>query len=547
MVSTRDHELGQATSGKQPDVLIVGGGINGVGLFRELALQGLRVLLVEKGDFCSGSSAAPSRMIHGGLRYLEYGETGLVRESLRERDALLRNAPHYVQPIETVVPVYSWLKGLLSAPTKFLRGKGRPTQRGAVVVMIGLTFYDMFTRASREVPKRSFASRARTLRALPDLDPSIVASATYWDAQISYPERLALELVQDGEAASETATALNYVSLQRLDASGALVRDQLTGAEATVRPRVVINATGGWIDLTNGAMGARTKSVDGVKGSHLVIEDPELRDSLDGRLVYFENSDRRICIVFPWQGKVLAGSTEIPLADPDEAVCTPDEARYILDSLGELFPGHSIGPGSIVSTFSGVRPLLAGDRETENEMSRAHSALPVRIPGVDVPVYSMAGGKWTTFRSFSEEMADIVLEQLSEPRRASSSELAIGGGRDYPSDPAAIEAWLVRVESQTGLPRERLEQLLERYGTTAAAIAEALSQDGDRPLEHCAEYSTGEVRWILEHDRVRRLDDLVLRRTTLALLGHVSGRLLEELAQLCAEPLGLSISEQQEE
>ena len=125
------------------------------------------VTLVEKGDFCSGSSAAPSRMIHGGLRYLEYGETKLVRESLRERDALLRNAPHYVRPIETVMPLYSWFKGLGSAIPKFFRGKGRPSQRGVLVVMIGLTFYDLYTRASRMVPKRSFSSRAKTLRTLP--------------------------------------------------------------------------------------------------------------------------------------------------------------------------------------------------------------------------------------------------------------------------------------------------------------------------------------------------------------------------------------------
>ncbi len=345
-MSERDTALDEALSGDAPDVLIVGGGINGAGLFRELALQGVSVLLVEKGDFCSGSSAAPSRMIHGGLRYLEYGETRLVRESLRERDALLRNAPHYVRPIKTVMPVYSWFRGLLSAIPKFIRGKGRPSQRGAIVVMIGLTFYDLYTRASRMVPKRSFSSRASTLRALPGLDPRVVGSATYWDAWISYPERLALELIQDGEATTGRARAVNYASLVGLTDDGAvIVRDESTCTRAMVRPKVVVNATGGWVDLTNAAIGVETQSISGVKGSHLVIDDPGLLDDLDGRMVYFENSDQRICIVFPWQGKVLAGSTEVPHANPDTAECTAEERQYILDSLAELFPGQIRGFG----------------------------------------------------------------------------------------------------------------------------------------------------------------------------------------------------------
>ena len=154
--------------------------------------------LVEKGDFCSGSSAAPSRMIHGGLRYLEYGETRLVRESLRERDALLRNAPHYVRPIETVMPLYSWFKGLVSAIPKFFRGKGRPSQRGVLVVMIGLTFYDLLHAGQPHGPHAFVlvAGEDAARRCRVSIRASS-GSATYWDAWISYPERLALELIQD--------------------------------------------------------------------------------------------------------------------------------------------------------------------------------------------------------------------------------------------------------------------------------------------------------------------------------------------------------------
>lgn len=546
-MSDRGGRLGQVLRGDPPDVLIVGGGINGVGLFRELALQDVKVALVEKGDFCSGSSAAPSRMIHGGLRYLEYGETRLVRESLHERDRMLRNAPHYVRPIETVVPLYSWFKGLFSAVPKFLRGRGRPSQRGAVVVMLGLTFYDIFTRSSRMVPTRSFARRAKTLAGLPALDENVVGSAMYWDAQISHPERLAVELVLDGEATSEKATALNYVSFVSMDGDSVSVRDELTGEEATIRPRIVVNATGGWIDLTNAAMGARTRSIDGVKGSHLVLDDPELLEMLGGRMVYFQNSDQRICIVIPWQGKVLAGSTEIPVVDPENAVCTQEETRYILESVNELFPGRTVTEDVIVSTFSGVRPLVAGDRETENEMSRDHSLGRVEPPGSDIPVYSMAGGKWTTFRSFSEQVADLVLDDLGLGRSVSTKELAIGGGRDYPVDETARTAWCQRVATETGLDLARVERLLERYGATAGEVAAAVARGGDEALSSCPEYSRAEIEWIVEHERVRRLDDLVLRRTDMALLGHASRPLLDELTTLLAAGIGLSPSEQEAE
>jgi len=518
------HRLETSIGDARPDVLIVGGGINGVGLFRELALQGVKVLLVEKGDYCSGSSAAPSRMIHGGLRYLEYGETGLVKESLQERDSLLRNAPHYVRPIETVMPLYSWLKGLFSAVPKFLRGKGRPSQRGVAVAMIGLTVYDIYTRSSRMVPKRSFSSRSATLKEMPALDSGVVGSAIYWDGQISHPERLALELMQDGESASESAKALNHVAFEAMDGDAVEIRDVLTDERATVRA----------------AMGAETSSIDGVKGSHLVVDDPELYKMLDGRMVYFENSDQRICIVVPWQGKVLAGSTEIPLADPDTAVCTPDETQYILESLNELFPGRSVGLDMVVATFSGVRPLLAGDRETENEKSRAHAATRVPVSGSSVPVYSMGGGKWTTFRSFAEEVTDLLLDELSVERRVSTADLAIGGGRDYPTDPEAREAWCDRIAAETSLSTERVEVLLGRYGTTAAVVARAVAEADDQALTNCPAYSAAEVEWIVEHERVRRLDDVVLRRTNLALLGYLSAPLLDELSRLVAAGLGLT-------
>jgi glycerol-3-phosphate dehydrogenase len=228
------------------------------------------------------------------------------------------------------------------------------------------------------------------------------------------------------------------------------------------------------------------------------------------------------------------------VADPDSAVCTPEEQQYILDSLAEVFPARTIDAGAIVSTFSGVRPLMAGDGETKNEMSRDHACTLVSAPGSRLPIYSMPGGKWTTFRSFAAEMADIALGVLGRGRVVSTQGLPIGGGRDYPSDDSAREAWAATLADTATIPIERARDLLRRYGTTAADVAKALGGEADRPLSHCHSYSTAELDWIIGHEHVRRLDDLVLRRTSLALLGEVTMPLLEELSHQLARHLGLS-------
>jgi glycerol-3-phosphate dehydrogenase len=229
------------------DVIVVGGGINGTGVFRELALQGLRVLLVERVDFCSGCSAAPSRMIHGGLRYLENGEFALVRESLRERNALLRNAPHLVKPLATVVPITSVFSGLLNAAASFFRLSSRPARRGAVPVRIGLTIYDWVNGRKRILPRYRFLGARAAFRRWPKLTPLMRFAAVYHDAWISYPERLGIELVLDTGRSAPDSIALNYAEIA-VDGSGFVVTDSETGVRYPVTAKTVVNATGAWLD-----------------------------------------------------------------------------------------------------------------------------------------------------------------------------------------------------------------------------------------------------------------------------------------------------------
>jgi glycerol-3-phosphate dehydrogenase len=540
---TREERLAAIRRQPEISVLIVGGGINGVGLLRELALEKVDALLVEKSDFCSGASSASTRIIHGGLRYLENGEFRLVRESLRERNRLVVNAPHYVRPLPVTIPIFSWTEGLLSAPARFLGLNVRPRGRGALLCKIGLSLYDLLAGARRVLPAHQFKSRHASLAERPHLQPGIVCTATYYDAWISYPERLCVELVLDAETLCSTARALNYVCVEGANGNKVVLKDEISGERLEVKPRIVVNATGAWIDFTNQRLGQQTQYIGGTKGSHLVLDHPELLAATRGQMLYFANADGRICIFYPVYGKVIAGSTDIPVSDPEQAFCGEDEVDYILESVRQVFPAlpRPVDRSNIVYRFCGVRPLPRSDSFTPGEISRDHSCevLPAGN-GIDFPVYSLIGGKWTTFRAFGEQVADKILNHLARARSASSAALPIGGGKDYPTTPAQKTAWLSSVAEKTGLPGDRSAGLLERYGTRAEDVAQFTRAEPDQPLRSLPEFSRREIQFLAFQERIARLDDLVLRRTIMALLGQLSLRLLEELAEVLGEELGWS-------
>src|SRR5690606_30926303 len=322
---TRQQTLDFIKQNPEVSVLIIGGGINGIGTFRDLALQGVDVLLVEKGDFGSGASAASSHMLHGGLRYLENGEFRLVREALHERNRMLINAPHYAHPLPTTIPIFKIFSGILNAPLKFLNLLDRPGERGALVIKIGLTLYDWFTRDSQVMPTHKFYSREESLKKRPLLNPDIFCTATYYDAWMPTPERICMELVADGEAAHQQARALNYVAAADGAGDTVTLRDELTGETFAVKPQIVINAAGPWIDFVNKALGQPTQFIGGTKGSHLVLNHPALHEACAGHELFFENKDGRITLFFPLMDRVLAGTTDIKISDPEQASVTDDE------------------------------------------------------------------------------------------------------------------------------------------------------------------------------------------------------------------------------
>ncbi|WP_250456177.1 glycerol-3-phosphate dehydrogenase/oxidase [Caballeronia sp. ATUFL_M2_KS44] len=547
----RDFFLDRLKRDPKISVLIIGAGINGAGLFRDLSLQGVDCLLIDKTDFASGASSAPSRLIHGGVKYLETGEFRLVAESTLERNLLLKNAPHFVLPLETVLPIHSYFGGLLSSALRFFGMKAKLADRGAVVSKIGLALYDFLGRHDRTMPLHRFAFRKRSLASLPLLDPAIKATATYYDAKVTHAERLNYELVADGLAACAESAAANYVSVARAEGGVVWLRDLVSQSLVAVEPDVVVNAGGAWIDSVNAALGIERKYIGGAKGSHLIVDHPELHAQLRGRMVYYGSKDGRISLVYPFMGKLLIGSTDIRVTDPDQVRCEDDEVAYMLGVLREVFPGVALNESDIVFRYSGVRPLPYSDAANPGDVSRDHAMHVDRLPGAQTPVLSLVGGKWTTFRGFAAAAADDTLARLGRSRKADTRHEPIGGGHGFPRDAKARAAWIDDTARRFAVSTVRAETLLSRYGATgfdvAADCAQAHDDGPDRPLAHEPGYTVREIRYLCENEMVTHLADLLFRRTTLAISGLLTKALVSEVAETAAPALGWDANRLQQE
>lgn len=547
---TRQQTLERLRADPSVSVLIIGAGINGAGLFRDLALQGVDALIVDKQDFCAGASAAPSRLIHGGLKYLETGEFRLVAQSTRERNLLLRNAPHVVHPLRTAMPTHSWWGGIWPSIQRFFRRPAKIDDRGILISEVGLTLYDFFGRHFRSMPRHSVMLGRKVHRSLPDIRRDVRALHTYYDAAISQAERLGFELIDDGCRTHRGAMALNHVNLVGADGEAVMFEDEKGGA-FTVKPQLIINAGGAWIDEINRQLGRETRHIGGTKGGHLIIDVPAIRRQLDGRMIYFGTPDGRICLIYPFMNHVLVGATDIRCTDPDQAVCDDDERDYMLEAVRYLFPGVAIGPEQVRYRYSGVRPLPRSDAADPGQISRDHAIVEDRIH--DWPVLSLVGGKWTTFRGFAEEVADEVLARLGRRRELDTRQLAIGGGRDYPRDTASREAWLSRVTALCEGDRQRAITLLDRYGTRGEAVGRhcaRMSAEGanrQRPLASLADYRVGEIDFVCRFERVEHLADVLFRRLPIALSGQLDSAVIDEVATLCCAALGWAETRRREE
>jgi glycerol-3-phosphate dehydrogenase len=535
---------------RNPDisVLVIGAGINGIGVFWDLALQGVDVLLIDRSDYSSGASAASSHMAHGGIRYLENGEFRLVREAVQERNRLIENAPHLVKPLPTTFPIFKLFSGILNAPLKFLGMLDRPSERGALVIKIGMTLYDFFTHKQGTVPKHRFLNRERSLEKFSELNPTILYTGTYYDGAIRSPERIAIELLTDAASYNKHAIPLNYVSAEKVNEDVIVLCDEISGESFTVKPNVVVNAAGPWIDRVNHKLNRNTSYIGGTKGSHLVLDHPELSRSIKGHEFFFENNDGRIVLIFPLEERVLIGTTDIRIDDPDAAIITEEEVRYFIEMIRRVFPAIKVEERHIVFTFSGVRPLENSGTNFTGQISRDHKIEIDEIGGIDsIPVLSLVGGKWTTFRALAEQTSDRILGMLGRARNNSTECVKIGGGKDYPIAEKDRSLWISKVSRNMGLDEKRVETLLKRYGTRAEEIADFISSDIDMALTNYPSYSRSEIAYIVQHEDVVHLDDFLLRRSMIGMLGLCSREGLEEVGQVIGGVLDWSESKIQNE
>ena len=487
------------------DVLIVGGGITGAGVARDAARRGLRVLLVEQSDLASGTSSRSSKLVHGGLRYLEQGELALVFESVAERRVLLDIAPHLVRPMPFLLPVFS------------------DSRRGMFTINIGMWLYDGLS-LFRSPKLHQSLSRKRVRAAEPDLrHDGLKGAQVYYDCATD-DARLTLETVLD--AVRHGATVLTHTRVERWTTengrvTGCALKDQLSGEEAEVTATVAVNATGPWSDTVRGdGDTVSDPRMRPTKGVHIVVNASRLK--LAHAVCCMHPDDGRVFFTIPWGEQTYIGTTDTDFeGDPGDVYADLSDVDYLLKATNNYFPGRNIGHEDVISTWAGVRPLV-GDEEAENEsaVSREHSL--VCEPN---GVVTIAGGKLTTYRKMAEEVVDLVVSELGE-RGGSIGELRAPETETDPL-PGAV-GWperggekqivsTVQDYSEGLINRATAKHLVAVLGMRAIDLAErvAAAPDTAAPLVQGRPEILGQVDWAVTVELARTVTDVMMRRTQL--------------------------------
>ena len=474
------------------DILVIGGGITGAGILNEASRRGLRALLLERGDFASGTSSRSSKLVHGGLRYIKEGKIALTRESVRERESLLRDAPGLVEPLAFLMPHYPGRK-----PGRALLG-------------VGLAVYDVLAGSwnHRFVQPHEALMMAPPLRAEGLQGAHLYGDATTDDA------RLVLRLLQ--EAQTRGAVALNYVEVRALlrrngAVNGATVVEVAGGRTIPISARVVINATGAGADALRGTIDEAPK-LRPLRGSHLLL--PNWRLPLGLSVAFSHPHDGRPVFAYPWCGMTLVGTTDLDHHGDlhSEPRITTQEVSYLLAALADHFPSAQIAAHDIVSTYAGVRPVVASGKTDPSKEGRDQLLLD------EQGLITITGGKLTTFRP-------MALAAL----RAASKHLG-GTGAPASAAPYLVQSPLPHAPALSEALRERLAG---RFGSKAQAVVD---EAGPEELEVIGPSQTlwAELRYAAQHEAVMRLDDLLLRRTRIGLTFSDGGAaLFPRIHQVC--------------
>jgi glycerol-3-phosphate dehydrogenase len=522
------------------DVIVIGGGIVGTGIARDAALRGLRVALVEKEDFGAGTTSRSTRLIHGGLRYLEQLDFGLVRQDLRERELLLRNAPHLVRPLPFLVPFY---------------GRGAFDR---LKLRAGLALYDLLSY-DRSLPGHRMLSRTETLSAEPGLNPEGLQGATlYHDAQISAPERLCVENALD--AAAHGALVFNHTEVvgaireepyirtgkhgetgkgivdrsasPRLRLSGVRVRDRLTGAEADIRGKITVNAAGPWFDAVAGLLtGEASRRLRRTKGIH-VAAPPSTRHAV----VLFSEQDERLYFLIPWLGYTWVGTTDTDFTgDPSETRATAEEVAYLLRGARRAVPDGDWD--SLYFTQAGVRALAREEGKHPSAVSRKHLLLEGGAGAGAEGLLSVVGGKLTAFRGIAEEVADRICRRLGRDLRGTTANRPLPGGRFESVE--RLQAECAARGAKCGLSAAQACHLVTIYGARALEVLDLAREASElaSPLHPAYPDIRAQVHDAVQHEWCRTAADFLMRRSLLSFTPDQGRRALEpviaEMAALC--------------
>ena len=502
------------------DLLIIGAGINGAGIARDAAMRGFRTALVDKGDFGGGTSGRSSRLIHGGLRYLEMGNLRLVFEASRERRTLLRIAPHLVWPRSFIFPIHAG--GRLS------RWK----------LAAGLTLYDILA-LFRNVRRHRMLGKQRIQHAEPHLrDRGLKGGGRYYDAQCD-DARLTLANVRS--AHEHGALVANYVHLDDFEPADGRVRrvrvtDRVTNASYTIRAKVVVNASGPWSDELRAKDGNSTPVLRKTKGVHLTVARNRIGNT--EAIAMTSPVDGRVMFVVPWGELTYIGTTDTDdLTDPDMVRATADDVIYLLRSANALFPEAHLQPADVVSTWAGIRPMVASpETKDPGAVSREH-----RILVSDSGVISVVGGKLTTYRAVAEETVNVVERKLRDidgrkpVGRAPTDTQPLPGGATRDLDVLTEEI------AREGFGRETATHLVRAYGTESAAVLNLAQSDPDlaRPIVAGHPAIRAQLVHAIRREMAITLTDLLVRRTHLfyEVLGHAVPE-VPGVVDLAAQELG---------
>lgn len=539
----------QTPSSTLPPILILGGGIHGAAVARELILNGIPVILVDTGDLASGATSKSSRLIHGGLRYLEYGDVGLVRESLTERRSLLDLAPQFVKPLRLFVPTRRRWSGLLRSALGFfkltrtrigrrlLSPAERRAPRGYWPVRFGLWLYDLFSWGDGLPISRGMRiSKSESNRSSAERQPAVNQSHYRWmcaysDAQMLYPERCVFALLTDAEQTAKThGLALEIIPHAKIEwRDTRIVVSTASQTHRPVQPSLVINCSGAWGDLTlKGIEPGATPLFAGTKGSHFVTRHPGLIEKLGGQGIYAETGDRRLAFILPFGDAVLVGTTDERWSGPpDQAVASAEELQYLLDVVERTF-SLKLSMSDIESHYSGVRPLPRTVDTSNAAISRDHSLVEHRLHGV--PVLTLVGGKLTTFRSVAQQITNQILKRLNRSRKDSTDQRPLVGAEGFEADPARWpDLWRQWAEAY-GTTVDEVAFLWPLYGMAVKSILSQITTIPRRPISDSPlAYRT--VCWVIDHEWVTTLDDLVERRLMLVFAPQITAALLTDLAE----------------